>query len=106
MQEKIENHINKIKSKPENIRKQYLWLYIIVIMVIVFGIFVLSLKNRYVDKKIVEKTKEDIKPFHLFTNSLKNTFSNMTASVGSVKTDPVPEVPKNQKMIPLIPINN
>ena len=96
------NHIKKVQSKPRHIREQYLWIYLIIIMVVISAIWILSLSFRFKDHTTTQK-KEATKPFQLFGNAVKNVSQNMTASAGSAKI----ETPKDSgKVIDLIPVNN
>ena len=97
-------HIKRIQSKPAHIREQYLWGYLIIIMVIIGAIWILSLNFRFKSHTALE-TEQAIKPFQLFGNAVKNVYQDTTASVGNINTKT--ETPKNEdKIIPLIPVNN
>ncbi|MEA3398991.1 MAG: hypothetical protein U9R00_00555 [Patescibacteria group bacterium] len=88
----MKKHLNKIKSKPKNVREQYMWGYIIVFMFIVVGIWVLNLNSRLKKDVLVEKNQDDIKPFDI----IKSGYEGVTASVGNIKRD------KEERIIDLI----
>ena len=100
-------HINKIKSKGKNVRERYLWSYLIIIMAVITAIWIFSLTYRLGDKKVAVKTSSEIKPFQLFINGLGNTFKDLTASVGNLRSNSTQNTaqPPTEKIIPLIPVN-
>jgi len=103
----MKEYIKKIQSKPEHVRKQYLWIYVVLSMVIVGGIWSFSLTNRFGEKKEVAQKSEETGPFKLFGETIRNTVSGVTASVGSIKSSSM-EVESNDsgKIIPLEVVNN
>ena len=104
--QKLQEHILKLREKPENVRRQVLVGLLTVCMVIVVGIWVLSLSSRFGNQDVAIKTREDMKPFKLFTSKIKNTYQGLSASAVNSQELP-PSNEKNvseEKMIDLIPI--
>lgn len=80
-------YIKKIRSKPEHVKKSILALALIVSMSLVSFIWIYNIQDRFSDdKKIAEKSREDVKPFTLLTNSISDTWENIGASVGNVSS--------------------
>ena len=101
--DRIKNHIENVQGKSHEARKQYLWMYLIILMIIVAGIWAFSLHVRYGIKKVSTRTQEEIKPFQIFGNAIKS----LTASVGNVGASAGQSKPKsNEKMIPLTVVDN
>ncbi len=108
----MHKYIKKLQSKSENTRKQMLVGSLVVCMSFVFLIWVSSISSRLSGGEVAAKTEADIKPFALFGQSIKDTYSNVTASVGNISTSlkkvdtPAPTGPKveEQKQIDLIPV--
>ncbi len=102
-------YIKKIQAKEERERKQILVGLMIGSMSIVSLIWVYSLGVRFSNPKVKEQTSEDIKPFKLFSNSIKDTVSNIGASVNNapspdkLKEDAIKKE-QEQKQINLIPV--
>jgi hypothetical protein len=100
-------YIKKLQSKKEETRKQIFAGAMISSMSIVAIIWVYSLGVRFGSPEIKVQANEDIKPFKLFTNSISDTYKNISASVGNspsvkVETSEVPQ--KDEKQIDLIPV--
>jgi len=100
-------YIKKLQSKPENIRKQIFFGSLIVCMFFVSLIWVGGLGYKF-SKKPEVKTENEIKPFSLFSQSISDTYKNVTASVGDIsKVKKETEQKKeNEKVIDLIPVEN
>ncbi|MFA6515013.1 MAG: hypothetical protein WCT42_01980 [Candidatus Paceibacterota bacterium] len=81
----MRTYIKKLQSKPESTRKQIFFGSLIICMSFVCLIWISSLGHKFNNKTIV-KTKEDIKPFALFGQTLSNTYNNVTASVGKISS--------------------
>lgn len=101
----MRTYIKKLQSKPEHIRKQILFSSLIVCMAFVSFVWIGTFGHKF-NKENSVKTKEDIKPFALFGQTISNTYSNVKASVGNIslpiKKD---EIKKEEgKMIELIPV--
>lgn len=99
----MKEYIQNLRSKPEIVRKQYLLGFMIVSVVVVGSIWAYGLTSHFT-ARVSEKAKEDIKPFALFTEGLKNTYGNITASSGSVDTESSVEVKDKGKVISLTPV--
>lgn len=100
-------YIKKLQSKEESTRKQILVGAMIGSMSIVGLIWFYSLGVRFGNEEVKEQVSQDIKPFKLFSNSIKDTYNNISASVGSIpsKNNTKVEVdPKLEKQIELIPV--
>jgi hypothetical protein len=103
----MRQYIKKLQAKEEGKRKQIFAGVMIVAMSFVALIWVYSLGVRFGDGKVKTQAREDIKPFKLFSNSISDTFKNVSASVGKA-----PSVDKisseisneNEKQIDLIPV--
>jgi hypothetical protein len=75
-------------------------------------IWVSSIGHRLGGGQVAAKTEDDIKPFALFGQSIKDTYSNVTASVGNISSSlkkadtPASTTPKaeEQKQINLTPV--
>lgn len=91
-------YIKKLQSKNEEARKQILVVSLIVCMSFVGIIWVTSLGYKFNNKKEAVKTEEEIKPFALFGQTIKDTFDNVTASVGSVSSSIKKEIPTEEKV--------
>lgn len=105
--QKFINYILKLREKPENVRRQILAGTLTVCMVIVGGVWVLSLGSHFGSGEVTNKTKEDVKPFTLFKTKIKNTYQGLSAS--AVNSDIIPEQKVDTKVTPdkvidLIPI--
>ncbi len=105
--QKFINYILKLRDKPENVRRQVLAGTLTICMVIVGGVWALSLGSHFGGGEVSNKTKEDVKPFTLFKTQIKNTYQGLSAS--AIKSDVLPEqtVEKKDtpdKVIDLIPI--
>ncbi len=104
----MKQYIQKIRSKPEQERKQYAMLWTIVSMALVGGVWIYSMSERFNSNTKVQ-VKEDIKPFSILGKSLAKTYSNISASVGSISkgktsADESTPVSTPDKVIDLIPI--
>lgn len=107
--DKIKKHIQHLRSKPEDIRRQILAGALLVCMLLVVGIWALELGLHFGNGKVISKTKEDIKPFALFGSKIKSAYSNVSASVGNISQETSKDVEEiktvsNDKVIDLIPI--
>lgn len=106
----MKDYIYKLRSKPEEIRKQYMFFFIAIFMTIVGGIWIYSLTNTLAGKSDNPSVgvSEDVKPFSLFANTIKDTYQNIKASASDPFTKDKKEVipVENQKMIPLTVIDN
>lgn len=94
-------YIKKLQSKEEDTRKLILVGAMIVCMSVVVFIWILTFSTRLNSPRVKEQAQEDIKPFKLFSNSMKNTYNNMSASLGEITSNKKPE-----KQIDLIPVEN
>ncbi|MCX6756412.1 MAG: hypothetical protein NTX85_03665 [Candidatus Nomurabacteria bacterium] len=104
----MKDYIYKLREKPEHIRKQYMVIFLVVTMSVVLGIWIYGLTNRF-DAQVSVNIDNDIKPFTLFGESIKNTYSDLTASAADSlknKTDSNVDPHANQKLIPLTVVNN
>lgn len=102
-------YIKKLQAKDEDTRKFIFISTMIVCMSFVAFVWIYNLGTRFGNPKIAEQANEDIKPFKLFSNSLSDTYNNMSASVGKIKDNTIdkviPEV-KTEKQIDLVPVEN
>lgn len=92
-------YIKKLQSKSEDTRKLIFVGLLILCMSFVSFIWIYNLGTRFRSPDITTQTNEDIKPFKLFSNSISDTYKNMSASVGKITTNKAPE-----KQIDLIPV--
>lgn len=82
-------YIKKLQAKSAGARKRILYVYMTVFMSFVFLVWIYGLGYRINHQKdIVARSENEIKPLSLFKNSIVNTYENITASVGSVKSIP------------------
>jgi len=100
----MRTYIKKLQTKSEDSRKQILFVALVVSMFLVGSIWVYSLTNRF-DDKVQVKAKEDIKPFALFSDSISNTYKNITASVGNISLPSSQKETKPEKQIDLIVVD-
>jgi hypothetical protein len=105
-------YIKKLQNKPEEHRKQILFVVMIVSMALVSSVWIYSLTDRFSSKNAEEISKDETKkPFELLTLSFKDAYKNMSASVANVsllkeKKEEVPvttqEILPTEKQIDLI----
>jgi hypothetical protein len=103
----MNSYIKKLQSKSEDTRKLIFVGSLIVCMSLVGVVWIYGLGTRFSSPKVAVQSDEDIKPFKLFTNSISDTFKNISASVGSInnKKDTTGDVaPQTEKQIDLIPV--
>lgn len=105
----MKDYIYKLREKPEHIRKQYMVIFLVMSMSVVLGVWIYGLTHRFTTKTS-STIEEDIKPFALFGDSVKNTYSDVSASAADalkiVNTDLDKDSYKDKKMIPLTVVNN
>lgn len=80
-------YIKKIQQKDEITRKKIMMISMIIVVLIVGSVWIYSLTdlfNNGEDKIAQEEEREDLKPFTLFKNSMKDTYNNVSASVGKI----------------------
>ena len=110
----MKEYIKKIQSKPEPVRKQILIGSLVVCMSLVCLIWISSLGYRLFDNGTkVAETKEAMKPFALFGQTVSDTYKNISASVGSLpsedqnkEADSKEENVVEMNQIDLIPVEN
>jgi len=78
-------YIKKLQSKPEYIRKQIMFGTLAVSMFFVGLIWISGIGGKFSSENTA-KVEEDLKPFALFGQTVKDTYGNVTASVGDIKT--------------------
>ena len=107
----MREYIKKIQAKDEDKRKQILLWLMIGSMSVVSVVWAYSLGMRFGGPKIKEQTKEDLKPFKLFSNSISDAMKNVGASVGNapsvnkIKEQQEVSTPVEEgKQIDLIPV--
>jgi len=105
----MREYIKKIQSKSEETRKLIFAGSLIFLMSIIGFIWIYSLSVKFGSPKIAEQANEDIKPFKLFSNTMSDTYKNLSASVGKttaikdeIKNDTIET--KQEKQIDLIPV--
>lgn len=80
-------------------------------MAVVGSIWIYSMSERF-NSKVSVQTKEDVKPFSLLGKSLADTYSNISASIGSASLGKTTTDKKNvvtstpDKVIDLIPVEH
>ena len=92
-------YIKKLQSKSEDTRKLIFVCALILSMSFVSFIWIYNLGTRFGSPDITTQTNEDIKPFKLFSNSISDTYKNMSASVGKITANK-----ESDKQINLIPV--
>lgn len=95
-------YIKKLQSKSEIARKQIFIGSLVVCMSVVGVVWISSLGYKF-NKESTAKAQEDIKPFALFSQTISETYDNVTASVGNISTKKTEEK-KDEKIIELIPV--
>jgi hypothetical protein len=76
-------YIKKLRSKPEHVKKSILFVALAVSMTLVFLIWSFNLNDRFEKQKVVEKSREDVKPFSMLIDSISSTIGNISKSVSS-----------------------
>ena len=103
----MKEYIKKLQSKSEVARKQILVGSLVVCMAFVGVIWISTLGYKF-SKDNTAKAQDAIKPFALFGQTLSDTYSNVSASVGNISSSlkkSEPKVaPKSEKQIDLIPV--
>lgn len=80
-------YIKKLQAKSVPARKRILYTYMTVFMSFVFLVWIYGLGYRINHQAdTVARSENEIKPLSLFKSSIVNTYENITASVGSVKS--------------------
>lgn len=110
----MKDYIYKLRAKPEEVRKQYMFFFMAISMAVVCGIWAYSLTNNFSKSDDTPSVgiNEDVKPFALFGQTVKSTYENVKASAVdpfSKKENKIQEstIPvENQKIIPLTVIDN
>jgi len=80
----MRKYINKLKSKPEPVRKLAVYIALAFCMSIVFLIWYFNLIDRFDRQKVVEKSRQDVKPFKLISNGLSDAFNGVNSSFKKV----------------------
>lgn len=106
MIKRTRKYIHSLREKPEDVRKRAVFTWMIVSVFVVGGTWYMTLSSRFSSGEVVAQAKNDVKPFSLLGTSLRNTYKNITASVGSIGDSKVnTEAPKSEeKIIDLIPV--
>lgn len=103
-------YIRKIQAKKVETRKQIFAGLLIVSMFFVCLIWVYTLGVRFGNPKVKEQTREDIKPFKLFGNSISSTYKEISNSIDKVpsKKDLIKEESDTslENQVDLIPVEN
>lgn len=100
----MRKYIQNLKSKPEAERKQVAYMATVVCMVFVGSVWIYGLVSRLSTKDVADQAKADTKPFAMLANSLKDTYTGISASVGNAKSVSDTVTVKEEKMIDLIPV--
>ena len=95
-------YIKKLQSKKEESRRAILVGALTLSMCLVGFVWIESLSSRF-NADTSAKTAESIKPFALFANSLSDTFSDISASVGSIGVNNTDTKEKQVNVIPIEP---
>lgn len=107
----MRQYIKKLQSKPEHIKKQILVGSLVLSMFFVGFVWVSGLNSKFSQPKpvVAEKT---MNPFNVLKQSIGETYTNVTASVGNITSmkkqiekEVQPKV-ENDKQIDLIPVQN
>lgn len=79
-------YIKKLQQKDEDARKRIMMFSMVIVVVIVGSIWLYSLSGVFgkSDEITKEEVRDDLKPFTLFKNSMKDTYNNVSASVGKI----------------------
>ena len=101
----MRKYIKKLQSKSEDTRKLIFVGSLILCMSFVSFIWIYNLGTRFGNPKVKEQANADIKPFKLFSNSISDTYKNVSASVGKIGTEVDTKV-DGEKQIDLIPVEN
>jgi hypothetical protein len=101
----MRTYIRKLHLKPEDTRKRIFVGSLAVCMCLVGIIWISSLGYKW-GKASSVKVEDEIKPFALFGQSISNTYSDITASVGNIKGIKKEESRKVEveKQIDMIPV--
>lgn len=101
----MRKYIKKLQSKSEDTRKLIFVGSLIVCMSFVSFIWIYNLGTRFGNPQVKEQANKDIKPFKLFTNSISDTYKNVSASVGKISSEVAPKI-EPEKQIDLIPVES
>jgi len=71
-------------------------------MSLVSFIWIYNLGTRFGDPQVKEQANKDIKPFKLFSNSISDTYKNVSSSIGEISRE-VNTKKEGEKQIDLIP---
>ncbi len=99
----MSTYIKKLQSKSEASRKQMLTAWLLVSMSLVVFVWVYNLGDRFSNDATANKEQDVLKPFTLFANSVSQTYSDVSASVGSIKSS-IKKDRVEEKQIDLIPV--
>lgn len=99
----MRKYIKKIQSKSEDVRKQILVTSLVACMSLVLFIWVGTIGHKFNNKTSVAKTENEIKPFSLFSKTVSDTYKNVSASAGNIKSK-IEESKEEGKVIELIPV--
>lgn len=112
----MKDYIYRLRQKPEETRKQYVFFFIAIFMSLVIGLWIYSLTHKFSSPSNQNdsiQVSEDIKPFKMFANTIKDTYQNAKASaVDPFTKNDTPsnvkqsESAENKAMIPLIVVDN
>jgi hypothetical protein len=98
-------YIQKLHSKPHHVRKQILIGLLAVSMSFVVFVWIYGLGYRF-NTTTANQARSDIRPFQLFSQSIKGVYNNIRASVAnapSLNADTAPKKADN-KQIDVIPV--
>ena len=79
-------YIKKLQTKSEETRKQILIGSLIVCMSFVGLIWINSLGYKFSKENTTSNIQEEIKPFALFSQTISNSYDNVSASVGNISS--------------------
>lgn len=74
-------YIKKLQEKDDDKKKQILFWFMFCSMSIVIFIWIYGLGVRFTKPSLKEQTKEDMKPFKIFSNSISDAIKGVGASV-------------------------
>ncbi|MEA3323459.1 MAG: hypothetical protein U9Q12_04525 [Patescibacteria group bacterium] len=77
MFDRIEKKVEEIRQKPENIRKRYVWFWVIAIMIIVIFIWVISMQITFFNMDSDTTTADET----------SDSLSTLQESLDSIDTD-------------------
>ena len=97
-------YIKKLQNKDEDSKKIALIGFMSISAIVVGLVWYASMQKRFIEVVVAkEKEKNQVSPFKMFQNSLSDTYNNVSASVGEIKSGKfLEQKEKKEKQVDLI----